>query len=384
MRTLLPLLALAGLVPAAAQPARDIAYTELCAGKRPPEIANLPPAARARAEEQIAGIAEQIEIACAQAQLPRTPVHDTADTDPAATHTKWVRAAQFTPDGSRIVSAGDDLTLRLWDVATGRHLRVIARVPDRPFALAMSPDGRRVAVSIYEGDLLVVDIETGREAQRLARLANDNRVRPAVFDGAGRLVTLLDARTLGIVPPDGQGAPVRLGAHPKPVKKLAVSDAARLIASGDEAGSVRLWDLAGGREVAVIRPANESVEALGFSPDGAKLAIAHSGNIFVWDVASKQSSKLIGSDWKLGMFDVAYTRDGKGLITARRHAELWSAATGAKLRHFGPFNDLAHSVAISPDGKHAVTTHMGSDLRLWEIETGTFFRRFGRDVNPPR
>src|SRR5215204_4355396 len=154
---LLSLLVLAGLMPAGAQPARDIDYTELCNGKRPPEIAKLPAAARARAEHQIAEIAEQIEIACAQAQLSRIPVHDTADTDPAATHTKWVRAAQFTPDGSRIVSAGDDLTLRLWDIATGRQLRVIAQLAARPFALAMSPDGSKVALSIDEGELRVIE-----------------------------------------------------------------------------------------------------------------------------------------------------------------------------------------------------------------------------------
>jgi len=143
-------------------------------------------------------------------------------------------------------------------------------------------------------------------------------------------------------------------------------------------------DLATGQQREPIRLGKTSVAALAFSPDGRKLAILQEGMVFVWDVAGRQSSRLIASDWRLGMFGIFYTHDGKGLITARRHAELWSAETGERLRHFGPFNDLAHSVAISPDGKHALTTHMGSDLRLWEIETGTFFRRFGRDVNPPR
>jgi WD40 repeat protein len=388
MRTLLLLLVLAGLlpagfVPAGAQPARDIAYTELCDGKRPPDIANLPPAQRARFEEQIATNAELIEVACAQARLPRDPVHDTADANPAATHTKWNRAAHFTPDGSHIVSAGDDLTLRLWDVATGRQLRVIAQLPRRPFGLAMAPDGSKVAVSLDDGELRVIEIETGREALRLARFA-DHMLRPAAFDGAGRLVTLIDERTVGILPPDLQGAPLRLGAHPKPVYHLALSETARLAASADQAGSVRLWDLAGGKQIALVRLKNDTVDALAFSPDGAKLAISHSANVFVLDVATRQSSRVFASDWKLGMLDLAWTRDGKGLIAARRHLEMRSAETGARVRYFGPFDDLVHSVALSPDGKHAVTTHMGSDVRLWEVETGTFFRRFGRDVGTPR
>jgi WD40 repeat protein len=84
------------------------------------------------------------------------------------------------------------------------------------------------------------------------------------------------------------------------------------------------------------------------------------------------------------MFGLVFTHNGKRLITARRHPELWDATTGEKLRHFGPFTDLTHSLTISPDGKYLLTTHMGSDLRLWEIETGTFFRRFGRNVTRPQ
>ena len=54
------------------------------------------------------------------------------------------------------------------------------------------------------------------------------------------------------------------------------------------------------------------------------------------------------------------------------------------MRHFGPFRELCHSVDLSPDGRFAVTTSMGSDLRIWEIATGTFYRRLGIDVHPRR
>lgn len=83
-------------------------------------------------------------------------------------------------------------------------------------------------------------------------------------------------------------------------------------------------------------------------------------------------------------FAVAFTADNKGLIICGRHPILWDLATGKKLRHFGPFSDLCHSIDVSPDGRFAVTTSMGSDLRIWEIATGAFYRRLGSNTPTQR
>jgi WD40 repeat protein len=62
---------------------------------------------------------------------------------------------------------------------------------------------------------------------------------------------------------------------------------------------------------------------------------------------------------------------------------LFDIASGTRVQHFGPFLDLCHSVDVSPDGKYLATGHIGSDARIWEVETGTFYRRLGKNVHPP-
>lgn len=378
---LLAAFAFIGALPAGARQVRDFKYTELCDGRRPPEIARLAPAARAEFEKQIAGEAEQIEIACVQAKLTRDPIHDTADADPEATHKHWVIDAAFTPDGRQIVSASYDRTLRLWDVATGRHLRVIAELPDRANRLALSPDGKQVAVAVMNNGVHLIEVETGK-SRPLPSTRKDGWL--VATDGTGRVFTTLDEKTVGIYSPNGEGPLLRLDEHANQVYQIAVSDTARLIATADNSGKLHLWDLASGKRTETIEIGRTAPSALGFSPDGRKLAYAVHDKVFIRDFAGRRSSPLVASHWKLGMNRLAFTHDGKGLLAARVHPLLWNAETGERLRLFGPFNDHVHGLSVSPDGKYMVTSHIGSDLRMWEIGTGVFFRRFGRDVNPPR
>ena len=56
-----------------------------------------------------------------------------------------------------------------------------------------------------------------------------------------------------------------------------------------------------------------------------------------------------------------------------------SAAGGGASAAVGP-----SPTAFVFEAVDAVTTSMGSDIRIWEVATGTFHRRLGRDVKPPR
>jgi WD40 repeat protein len=126
-----------------------------------------------------------------------------------------------------------------------------------------------------------------------------------------------------------------------------------------------------------------SAYAMAFSRDGKQLVAAVHGQAYVYATADKKLISKVEVYPTFGSLQVAFTTDGKRLIAGLRHAQLWDITTGKRVHHFGPFGDLFHAVDVSPDGKYLVTGHMGSDGRIWEIDTGTFFRRLGKNVDPP-
>jgi WD40 repeat protein/serine/threonine protein kinase len=74
-----------------------------------------------------------------------------------------LRQAVFSPDGSRILSAGADSCLRLWDVATGKELRCVREQLYGVTSVAFSPDGRQALSCGGAGTVRLWDVATGLE-----------------------------------------------------------------------------------------------------------------------------------------------------------------------------------------------------------------------------
>ena len=78
-------------------------------------------------------------------------------------HSDRVRAVAWSPDGSRIASAGADQTVQIWDIITGNHICTCLGHTDTVSALAWSPDSQRIASASNDKTVQVWDADNGQK-----------------------------------------------------------------------------------------------------------------------------------------------------------------------------------------------------------------------------
>jgi hypothetical protein len=77
-------------------------------------------------------------------------------------HTRIVLSAAFSSDGSKVVSASEDKTVKLWDVKTGRLITTLEGHADIVWSVAFSPDGSKVVSASNDKTIKLWDVATGK------------------------------------------------------------------------------------------------------------------------------------------------------------------------------------------------------------------------------
>ncbi len=164
-----------------------------------------------------------------------------------ASHDSPVTTTAFFREGLKLVSGSTDGTIRIWDVADGRTVRMWQFPEYHIHSLAVSPDGKKIAFVNRRGmSIRVIDANSGHD---LAAVPN----------------TIAGISTIAFSP-DGKG-----------------------FACGANNHTTRIWRSDDASELAVLKGSRDEIHSVAYSPDGNHLVTgAKDGTVKVWRTGARE------------------------------------------------------------------------------------------------
>jgi WD40 repeat protein len=286
-------------------------------------------------------------------------------------HTAVVRSAAFSPNGKYVISGGDDNTLRLWEVWTGREVRVFEGHSDRVSSVAFGPEGKFVVSASHDQTLRLWEVTTGREVRSFE--GHEGTVNSAAYSPDGKYVISGGEDKTVRLWEVSTGTEVRvLKRHDSSVNSVTFTRDGRYALSGSWDGVLQQWEVNTGKRIRAFKGHNLCINSVAFSPDGQfALSGSDDNTLQLWRTSDGKKLKIFEGH-KYQVTSVAYSPDGKyGLSGSHDNTlRLWEMATGKEVRRFKGHMESIRSVAFSPNGRYALSSSNDESLRLWEVSTG--------------
>ena len=290
-------------------------------------------------------------------------------------HGAGVSSVAWSCDGRRALSGSDDNTLRVWEIEGGRCLRVLEGHSDRVWSVAWSADSRCALSGSEDKTLRVWEVESGR----CLRVLEDHtdRVLSVAWSPDGRCVLAGSADQMVRVWEVGSGRCLRvLEGHSDSVFSVAWSGDGQRALSGSADNTVRVWEVESGRCLRVLEGHTDSVLSLAWSPDGrCVLAGSADQTVRVWEVESGRCLHVLEGH-TAAVNGVAWSGDGRRALSgsADKTVRIWEIERGICLRVLEDHTDTVWSAAWSGDDRHLISGSADQTVRIWDVERGRCVR----------
>ncbi|QDV51132.1 protein kinase domain-containing protein [Gimesia fumaroli] len=289
-------------------------------------------------------------------------------------HDSWVQAATLLKDGKWILSASHDARLKLWNIADYEEIRtlkgrVLAKHVDAILDVSFSKDGTQLVTASRDKTAISWNVATGKPqiefteghaflASNAVFLPDHKRLATAAVDNS---VRIWDIQT---------GTEHKRFEHTGRSAAIDVSSDSRFLLTGSDKKTVRLWNIETGKLIRELTGHRSEVSAVAFSPDLRFCASGDArGRCMLWEVATgKLLHQLEGHTRRISV--LKFLPDRKTLLSASGDNTVgnWNITTGKENRkQILKHPDAILSMDVFANGKQAVTSCADGLVRIWDL-----------------
>jgi WD40 repeat protein len=189
-------------------------------------------------------------------------------------HEKWVRDLVWSNNSQQLLTASEDHTAILFDVATGVANHTLVGHTAGLRAVQFSPDQKLAATAGDDARIHIWDLATGKLIHAL--VGHQARIKALAWMSDGRLASGGSDKSILIWNPISGKLDLSIEAPGDEIWTLCASPDGKRLAAGCKDGGVRLFDVATRKQIAWL-PCSDAILAVWFSPDGKKMHVVERG-----------------------------------------------------------------------------------------------------------
>jgi WD40 repeat protein len=324
-------------------------------------------------------------------------------------HESSINSVAYTPDGAHVVTASSDMTVRLWETAGGKEIRVLSGHTGQVTSVTVDPSGRMVLSGAADNAIRLWDLPRPDPLLQLAEGTEGLLRGMGISPDAKLLVTGGDDMIVRVWSLVDSKEQYQLKGHREKILEIAYRADGNQLASSDQAGVVKLWDPLQRSEIHQLGAHEGPLRLLAYHPNNQQLVTAgDDGVVRTWQLAilptrqfpvhetavsrvrfSANNQSLITSDGaQLAIYTVAdqklarvlegqvgevvaINRAGNDSLVASGNVtgqvRFWNMADGQDRFTVQASGQPVSDIVFHADNVRVTTSHRDGTVHLWKL-----------------